>query len=245
MSGKDSKKTSMPSMPNYEPVSQDIVPITIKEEIKPLLRGQFHHVGFYTFVVVGLVSLWRMQTLDWPFIVYLASLLGVYGTSAAFHVIDWASKKHENLMQKLDHANIFLLIAGTYTPVCVTCLPFEEAWVKHILIAAWAIAVCGVLKCVLWQSPPKVLNVGFYFLCGLTILPFMHKIVFVIHPAVSSSFMVGGLFYLVGGAIYGVEYPDPYPDVFGYHEIFHVCTIIANLCFFVPILQATFRKYGL
>lgn len=206
------------------------------EELKPRLRGQFHHAGFYAFIISGLFVIWKLRTLDWSYLVYMASLLAVYGTSAAFHTIEWKNKSHEVFMQQLDHANIFFLIAGTYTPVCVSCLPFEEAWVRHILLAAWVIAVCGVIKCIVWQNPPKILNVAFYFICGLTILPFMPRIVRVLHPAVSASFAIGGALYLLGGLVYGIEYPDPYPEVFGYHEIFHVCTLLANTCFFIPII---------
>jgi len=208
----------------------------VTEEVKPRLRGQFHHAGFYAFIITGIFVLWKLQTFDWSFMIYMVSLLAVYGTSAAFHTIEWTNKTAEIFMQQLDHANIFLLIAGTYTPVCVACLPFEqEPWVRHILIAAWSIALCGVLKCIVWQNPPKVLNVAFYFVCGLTILPFFPRILKVIHPGVSVSFAIGGALYLLGGVIYGLESPDPFPHVFGYHEIFHVCTLLANLCFFIPI----------
>ncbi len=226
------------------------MPLTIKyssvadetSETKPKLRGQFHHFGFYAFILIGLLVFWLQKTLSLSFLVYLLSLLAVYGTSAAFHVIDWKNKKHEIFMQQLDHANIFLLIAGTYTPVCVACLPYEEAWVKHILIAAWSIALCGVLKCIFWRNPPKLLNVAFYFICGLTIVPFLPRILKVINPLVSASFIIGGIVYLYGGLVYGLEYPDPFPDVFGYHEIFHVCTLVANLCFFVPIIYCICTK---
>lgn len=213
------------------------------EEVKPRLRGQFHHAGFYAFIITGVFVLWKLRRFEWSYLVYMASLLAVYGTSAAFHTLDWHSKSAEVFMQQLDHANIFFLIAGTYTPVCVACLPFwEEAWVRHILIAAWTIAIGGVIKCIVWQNPPKILNVAFYFLCGLTLVPFIPRILTVIDPGVAASFAVGGAFYLIGGAIYGIEYPDPWPEVFGYHEIFHVCTLIANLCFFVPIVGCIYRN---
>lgn len=214
----------------------------VTDEVKPKLRGQFHHAGFYAFIITSIFVLWKLKTFEWSYMVYMTSLLAVYGTSAAFHVINWENKSYEVFMQQLDHANIFLLIAGTYTPVCVACLPFEERWVKHILIAAWTIAICGVIKCIVWKNPPKILNVAFYFVCGLTILPFLPRIVKVINPYVSASFVAGGVVYLLGGVVYGIEYPDPFPDVFGYHEIFHVCTLIANLCFFVPIIYCIYTN---
>jgi hemolysin III len=214
------------------------------DEVKPMLRGQFHHFGFYAFIVAGIMVIWKLGKFEWSYLVYLVSLLAVYGTSAAFHVINWENKTYEVIMQQLDHANIFLLIAGTYTPVCVSCLPFEEMWVKQILIAAWSIAILGVLKCIFWTNPPKLLNVAFYFICGLTIVPFMPKIFKVLHPAIWGSFVAGGAVYLLGGLVYGFEYPDPNPDIFGYHEIFHICTLIANTCFFVPIVYCIFKGYS-
>lgn len=212
------------------------------DEVKPLLRGQLHHFGFYAFIIAGLAVLWKLGHFHWSYIVYLTSLLAVYGTSAAFHVIDWDNKKHEVIMQTLDHANIFFLIAGTYTPVCTSCLPWEEPWVRHILIAAWSIAAAGIIKCIFWRNPPKLLNVAFYFICGLTIIPFMPRIFGVVDPLFAYAFITGGVVYLIGGTVYGIEWPDPFPDTFGYHEIFHLCTIIANLCFFIPIVYCIFNE---
>lgn len=210
------------------------VPDSAKES-KPLLRGQFHHAGFYIFTIIGIFVFLKAKTAHFAYATYIISLLAVYGTSATFHVINWKSKKAEDLMQKLDHANIFFLIAGTYTPVCVACLPFHENWVRFALMAVWIIAICGIIKCIVWQNPPKVLNVSFYFICGLSIVPNLPQIAKIFDPATTAIFIVGGVLYLIGGTIYGLEYPDPYPDVLGYHEIFHILTIIANLCFFIPI----------
>lgn len=207
------------------------------KEKKPLLRGQFHHLGFYTFLVVGFVTFLKARFAHLSFLVYMVSLLAVYGTSATFHIIDWKSKKAENLMQKLDHANIFFLIAGTYTPVCVACLPYQEDWVKYTLLTVWIIAGCGIVKSLLWQNPPKAFNVSFYFICGLSIVPNLPKIARIFSPWTTAIFVLGGFLYLLGGVIYGIEYPDPLPDTFGYHEIFHILTILANICFFIPIYQ--------
>lgn len=211
------------------------------DEVKPLLRGQFHHLGFYAFVVIGIFVFLKAQTGHLGYLIYLSTLLAVYGTSATYHVVNWRSKKAESFMQKLDHANIFLLIAGTYTPVCTSCLPYEENWVKYALFSVWVIAISGVIKCAVWHNPPKVFNVTFYSLCGLTIVPFMPKIITIFNPLTTMSFILGGAFYLLGGAIYGCEYPDPYPEVFGFHEIFHILTILANICFFIPIYNCITR----
>lgn len=213
------------------------------DEVKPRLRGQFHHAGFYAFVITGLFVVWKLRSFEWSYLVYMATLLAVYGTSAAFHTIEWKNKSFEVFMQQLDHANIFLLIAGTYTPVCVACLPFEEEpWVRHILYSAWAIALAGVAKCIFWRDPPKILNVAFYIICGMTLVPFIPRIIHVIHPGVASSFVAGGALYIFGGIVYGIEWPDPWPTFFGYHEIFHVCTLLANICFFIPIVYCMHTK---
>lgn len=212
------------------------------KEKKPLLRGQFHLFSFYAFVAIGMAVLLKARTAHLAYLVYWVSLLSLYGTSASFHVINWKSKKAENLMQKLDHAAIFFLIAGTYTPVCMACLPFHESWVRFCLMTAWVIAFAGMVKSLLWQNPPKLLNVSFYFICGLCILPNLPRIVQIFELWKSILFICGGVLYLAGGLIYGLEYPDPYPDVFGYHEIFHVLTVLANICFFLPIYNCITRQ---
>lgn len=166
--------------------------------------------------------------------VYLTTLLNMYGISSVLHITDWQRPWLEARLQKVDHASIFLLIAGTYTPICVSCLPRAD-WVTALLLSVWVIGIAGVIKCLIWSNPPKAFNVAFYFVCGLTIVPFIPYLYDYVTWWALTLYVLGGVMYLAGGVIYGIEYPDPWPKVFGFHEIFHTLTILANLCFIIPM----------
>lgn len=218
--------------------------LSIHEPKKPLLRGQFHHVAFYVHLLLGIIvlSLTKNVLSQFAFFVYILCLLFLYGTSATFHTTSWKDPKAELVVQKLDHASIFLVISGTYTAICLICLPIQEFWVKLMLSAVWITAVIGILKTIFWHDPPVIFNVGFYFFTGLIIVPFMPKLAYAVDSHMLYSCILGGAFYLIGGVIYGTQKPDPLPKVFGYHEIFHVLTLLANSCFLYPIITAIFEN---
>lgn len=211
------------------------------EPSKPLLRGKFHRYGFYISLFLGLAILLlaKDSLARLSFVVYFATVLLVYGVSSVYHLTEWSTVRSELFMQKLDHACIFLLIAGTYTPVCILCLPFVENWVKAILGIVWCIAVAGIIKCLFFMNIPKFVNVLFYLLTGFVIVPFLPLVLRSIDLSTSSFFIAGGAIYAFGGIVYGLETPDPLPEIFGYHEIFHLCTVVANLCFAIPITSKT------
>lgn len=206
-------------------------------EVKPLLRGQFHRAAFIAYLLAAALLVYQSKP-GLPRIsmgVYLATLLNLYGISSVLHITDWQRPHLEARVQRIDHASIFLLIAGTYTPLCLNCLPKSESWPLFMLISAWAIAVAGVIKCLVWSNLPKAFNVAFYFVCGLTIIPFAPQLLHHVSWTHLILLLAGGIMYLVGGVIYGTEYPDPMPLTFGFHEIFHILTILANICFLAPI----------
>lgn len=211
-------------------------------EPKPLLRGQLHRTAFFVYSIVGgfLVYFAKPGIPRASLAVYLLTLINLYGISSVLHVTHWKRPWLEGKLQRVDHASIFLLIAGTYTPICLSCLPLH-GWVMLLLLSVWTIALAGVLKCLLWRHAPKAFNVAFYFLCGLTIIPFIPKILEYVTYQMLSFYAFGGVMYLVGGMIYGTEFPDPYPAVFGFHEIFHVLTILANVCFIVPMSKCLYQ----
>lgn len=209
------------------------------DEVKPLLRGKFHLLGFFIFLALGVYGVYiaRNYYSAITFIIYLMSTLILYATSSIFHLNDWKTVRTYRIMQRLDHASIYLQIAGTYTPVCTDCLPADKSsWPWWTLAIAWTIAIAGIIKSVFWVHAPKMVNVIFYFICGLVILPAIPLAFNVVELWKLLMFMIGGACYLTGGMIYGLETPDPIPLVFGYHEIFHVLTLLANGCFLIPIL---------
>lgn len=205
-------------------------------EVKPLLRGQLHRISFFVYLILAVFIIYYTRP-GIPRIsmsVYLVTLINMYGISSVLHITDWKKPYLEARVQKIDHASIFLLISGTYTPICICCLP-SEGWALGILVSVWVIAIAGVAKCLIWKNAPKAFNVAFYFVCGLTIIPFIPLILDYVSWKHIVMYIVGGAMYLIGGVIYGIEYPDPFPKVFGFHEIFHVLTILSNVCFLLPL----------
>ena len=137
--------------------------LSASEPLKPALRGQFHQIAFYIHLFLGIVvlSLTKKALSQTGFFIYILCLLFLYGTSATFHTTSWNDSKAELFVQKLDHASIFLVISGTYTGICLICLPFEEVWVKTMLLAVWITAIVGIVKTIVWHDPPVIFNVGF------------------------------------------------------------------------------------
>lgn len=209
-------------------------------DVKPSLRGTLHKGSFYFYLsVASLAIIFSKNGLPrLAMTVYLLTLLCLYGISSILHLTPWKTRTLEIRVQNIDHASIFLLIAGTYTPIGYSCIPMNQ-WSLALLFAVWMSAILGVIKCLFVRHLPKSFNVTFYCICGLTVVPFI--------PVIREHFkayqimlaILGGAFYIVGGIIFALEYPDPYPSSFGYHEIFHLLTVLGNLCFVVTMLPCT------
>lgn len=215
------------------------------EPEKPFLRGKIHYFGFYLFLFFGsvLLILAKNEITRLCISIYLLSMLILFGTSTFFHTTTWENYNVEAFIQKVDHASIFLLITGTYTPVCVLLFDISHRWPLYVLSAAWIIGISGILKSIFIENPPKFFNVLFYFACGLSILPVLPKVFSSIGLSMAFSLLTGGILYLLGGTIYGIEWPDPSPKIYGYHEIFHTLTLLANLCFLFPIIINIIKEY--
>lgn len=215
-----------------------------EEPQKPLLRGVMHKCGFFVFAAMGSYVLYKCEDhlKKMAFFVYLMSSLCLYATSSTYHTTKWHHDKIELLMQKLDHSVIILQISGTYTPVCMSNFPVNETWPRYVLGSVWLLTICGFFKAWYWDNPPKIFNVAFYFFAGLNLVPFLPRIVRALSPFEWVSFALAGAIYLLGGTIYGLETPDPSPQLFGFHEIFHLCTLTANLFFFLPIASVTLKN---
>jgi hemolysin III len=204
---------------------------------KPRLRGWLH-LGMTPLVVVGGVSLVILA----PDLagkigsaVWLGGALLLFGTSAAYHLGDWTPATKATL-RRWDHANIFIFIAATYTPLALTLLPADEA--TKLLVLIWSVAVVGLLGRVFWQGAPRWLDVICYLGMGWAGLAWLPAFWVNGGPVVVGLIALGGVFYTVGAIIYGRKRPNPSPAWFGFHEIFHACTIAAALCHFAAIAIA-------
>lgn len=206
---------------------------------KPRLRGWLH-AGVSPFVLAAgivLVCLAPTSASRWPAVVYSLAGVILFFTSAVYNVGTWHSRGHA-ILQRLDHGSIYVIIAGTYTPVAALAL---HGWEQRLfIIGAWVGAALGVAFRVLWIRAPRVLYTGLYIGLGWAIAPFMGEL-FVANVTAGVLTLVGGVLYTVGGIIYGIKRPDPSPAWFGFHEVFHAFTIGAWTCQYIAISFLTYR----
>ncbi|MFP7761034.1 PAQR family membrane homeostasis protein TrhA [Marisediminicola sp. LYQ134] len=200
---------------------------------KPTWRGWIHAGTFPLAIVLGAVLIIAADgtAARISSSVFVASSLLLFGISALYHRIDW-SPATKRLLKRLDHANIFLLIAGSYTPI--TVLALEPAKSTLLLWLVWSGAGLGILFRVFWIGAPRWLYVPLYLLLGYAALVFIVDF-FDANAAMMTFILVGGLCYTVGAVIYALKRPNPVPGHFGFHEIFHSLTLAAFLCHWVGI----------
>ncbi len=201
---------------------------------KPKLRGWIHAVTVPAAVVLGLVLIARAPNIGARVGsgVFLAASVLLFGMSAIYHLVSW-SPRTATVLRRIDHSNIFILIAGTYTPVAMTAL----AWPKSLitLVLMWSGAVFGIAFRVLWLSAPRWLYVGLYLALGWTALWFMGDL-FVVSPLGVVFLLVGGIFYTIGAVVYGLRRPNLFPRAYGFHELFHTCTVLAFVLHWSAVL---------
>jgi hemolysin III len=201
---------------------------------KPLLRGWLHLIWFGLSLVIGplTVGLTAGATRVAAIGVYVASVSALFGTSAVYHRGNWSAEWMRRL-QRLDHAMIFVLIAGTATPTFLIAAHGTYGWVGLGLL--WALALAAITIHLAWMSAPEPVMgaafIGLGLVAGLAIpAVWMHAGV-----AAAVLMLVGGLLYVTGAVSYHRRRPDPYPATFGYHEVFHAYVCAAATCQYVAI----------
>jgi hemolysin III len=215
-------------------------------EVKPRLRGWLHLGTAPVTLAAGivLIALSPTATTRWGSAVYVVSAVMLFTTSAVYHRGRW-SPRVGGVLRRMDHANIFLLIAGTYTPFCLLLLSGTTRVV--MLTVIWTGALLGIGFRVFWMGAPRWLHVPVYMAFGgaaVVVLPEFargsERLGVGIGVAVMTLIAVGGALYLVGGAVYGFRRPNPWPTWFGFHEVFHSLTIMAFASHYVGISLATY-----
>jgi hemolysin III len=194
---------------------------------KPRLRGVSHQWAFFVFLAFGVILVATAPG-GRPRVaacVYAASVAALFGTSALYHRIPWASAGARRWMQRLDHSMIYVLIAGSYTPFALLVLHGATATV--ILVAVWAGAVAGIVLKLAWLDAPKWLTALAYVLLGWVALAAFPQLAAGLGPIATALVAVGGVLYTAGAAVYARGRPDPVPAVFGFHEVFHALVIAA------------------
>ena len=194
---------------------------------RPLLRGVFHLYATVA-AVAGAALLLLVSGSARAYVggsIFAASLVLLYGTSAAYHRITWTPVMR-GLMKRLDYSMIFVLIAGTYTPFCLVVL--NTAWGITMLSVIWGVAGGGVLIRVAWPTAPKWLAVSLYVIVGwLALIPAWELAAWFTPPPLV-LLVLGGALYTLGGIVYAIRKPDPWPRVLGYHEVFHLLVILGS-----------------
>jgi hemolysin III len=186
---------------------------------RPALRGMLHTIAF-ALAIAGAVPLLIVADSAKEYVgaaVFAATLILLYGTSATYHQVRWRPSWRQ-VVKRLDHATIFVLIAGTYTPFC---LDVSLAWGVSMLAVVWSLAGAGALLKLVWPDGPRWLSVGLYVGLGWVAVIAASEVIDRYLGSPLALLAAGGLLYTVGGVIYALRRPNPWPRVFGYHEVFH------------------------
>ncbi|MFC9331945.1 hemolysin III family protein [Kitasatospora sp. NPDC057015] len=205
--------------------------------LKPRMRGWLH-AGMFPLSLAGgivLIALARPGAATAACSVYALSACLLFATSAIFHRGTWGPRG-EAVLRRLDHANIFLIIAGTYTPLAVLLLPARQQQV--LLAVVWTGALAGIAFRTLWMGAPRWLYTPCYIALGWVAVFYLPEFARTGGTAVVALVIAGGLLYTTGGVVYGLKRPDPSPCWFGFHEVFHALTVAAFTAHYTAVLLA-------
>ncbi|HEY5224681.1 MAG TPA: hemolysin III family protein [Microbacteriaceae bacterium] len=203
-------------------------------DLKPTWRGWIHAGTFPASIAAGIVLI---EVADGPYAkwasaVFMLTSMLLFGNSALYHRFNWKPRT-KAILKRIDHANIFLLIAGTYTPLAVLALPPSKSVL--LLSVVWGTTVLGIAFRVFWIGAPRWLYVALYIGMGWGAMMYIVDL-FAASAPMMILVIVGGLLYTVGAVIYGMKKPNPFPGRFGFHEIFHTLTVVAFMCHWVAVL---------
>jgi len=194
--------------------------------------------------VAGLVVL-MLRAVDPPrplhllsFFVFGAALILLYLTSTAYH---WAQCSDKGLqrLRRLDHIMIFVVIAATYTPICL--IPLRGPWGWSLFGGIWALACAGVLMKMVWLQTPRWLSTTVYVAMGWLAVVAVYPLYRALQPAAFVWLVAGGLFYTAGALVYALKKPDPWPRAFGFHELFHVLVVMGSFSHFWVLYEYVVR----
>ena len=196
------------------------------ELARPRLRGVSHQYAFFASLALG-VALVATAPPGWATAacaVYAFAVCGLFGTSALYHRISWTPRGRRR-MRRVDHSMIFVLIAGTYTPVAVLAL--RGTTQAAIIALAWGGALAGVVLKLIWVDAPKWLGAAIYVALGWVSVICLGQLAAATGILAVVGFAAGGVLYTTGAVIYALGKPNPWPGIFGYHEVFHALVIAA------------------
>lgn len=207
------------------------------------MRGHIHFWSFFAALAAGatlivLAAATVSGVAAFATSVYTATTVGVFGVSALYHRRTWPSRQIYFWMKRLDHSMIFLFIAGTYTPFTLLAMNQPTGYV--VLGVVWAGALGGVALKMLWPASPRVLGVPIYVCLGWVAVFVLPQLLQNAGVSALVLLLVGGALYTAGGILFAANRPTLWPDVFGYHEVFHVFTVLAAICHYIAIWLAMY-----
>jgi len=208
--------------------------------VKPRFRGVLHLGAFVASILVAPLLLLSADAFRARLAaaVFALSVAGCFGASALYHRVTWQPPVRR-WMRRVDHAGIYLLIAGTYTPVSLLVL--DGTWRRVVLAVIWAGALAAILFKFTWLDAPNWVAAAVGMALGWVSVVVLPQLVGRLEPSALTLLIAGGLLYSLGAIVYARRKPDPLPRVFGYHEVFHALTIAAATCQYVAIALFVIR----
>jgi hemolysin III len=219
--------------PTVAPEAPDALPAPA--EGRPLLRGWIHLGAVVVTVIAAPFVVARAPTVGAAFAlaIYMTSIIALFGVSAAFHRVRWSPAARRR-MRRADHATIFIAIAGTNTAVAGLAL---RGWAQILILSlVWGGAVVGITVRQLWLDAPKWAVAVPYVVVGWCAMVVLPQLLHALGGAGFGLLAAGGGFYTLGAIIYALRKPNPVPGVFGYHEVFHACTVVGATLHFVVVV---------
>lgn len=206
--------------------------------VKPRLRGWLH-AGMAPLALAGGIVLVTLAATPAGVIggaIFLTASVLLFGTSGVYHLRTWGTRG-DAILRRMDHSNIYVFIAATYTPLALILLDGTSRVVLLTLI--WSAALGGLFFRLFWLSAPRWLYTALYLVMGWAALGWLAAFYHAAGSAVVILIMAGGICYTVGAVVYGRKRPNPSPAWFGFHEIFHVATIAGFVCHYIAIAMIT------
>ena len=199
------------------------------------MRGTLHEIAFFVSVPAGiaLIALANTGKARFAAVIFATGLVGVFGASAAYHRVAWSVPARKR-MKRLDHSMIFVLIAGTYTPLCLLAL--SGAWSVVMLATVWAGAITGIVMKQFNIDGLRRVSGFLYITLGWISIVTLPQLFHSMSGLGFALVVAGGLLYTLGAIVFATKRPDPNPAVFGYHEIWHAFTAGAGLCHYAAVL---------
>lgn len=226
--------------PDIPTATETVAPLLAP--VKPRMRGQLHAWAAAVSVATGAVLITAAGSLAtasaaWSTAIYATAIVALFATSGLYHRRAWTDRGRA-VMKRLDHSMIFVLIAGTYTPIAVLALPQHSGVV--VLWIVWGGAAAGIVLKMIWPTAPRWIGVPLYIGLGWTAVFVFPEIAHGAGVAALVLIVVGGAAYTLGALTYALKRPDPYPATFGFHELFHSATIVAATCHYLAIWLIVF-----